>query len=95
MSNVNFAPDGILDTAIYTGEEARQLLNNPTLLKALDEIEQTATNEMVEALNPDVREQKWHLTRAVRELKKKLLAIQNAGTAAETIKSKRAKNGQK
>jgi hypothetical protein len=95
MSNVNFAPDGVLDSAIFEGESAQALLSNPTLLKALETIERDATNKMVEAENPEKREQQWFLTRAIRELKAELFAMQNKGTAAANIKTKRVKNGQK
>jgi len=95
MTVINAASDGQLDAAIYEGDNARSLLQNPLLMKALDEIEQAATNAMVEAQNPEEREAKWYMTRAIRELKKKLLVTANAGTAAKETKAKRVKNGQK
>jgi phage major head subunit gpT-like protein len=83
---------GDLDTAIYDGEQAFALLKNPAVLKALETLEAKAASEMVDALDPVVREQKWYFTRAIRELKKQLLVTQNAGAAAKETKAKRARN---
>lgn len=90
---ITAASEGQLDTAIFDGESARALLSNPVLTKALDDIEAAAINAMVEAHDEKERESKWYMTRAVRDLKKKLLVVANAGTAAKELKAKRAKNG--
>ncbi|MCI1046924.1 hypothetical protein [Caballeronia zhejiangensis] len=92
MTTIN---DGALDTAIFEGETAAQLLANPVLLKALDNIEAAAANAMIEAQNPTEREEKWYTTRAIRALRKELQKMQNGGEAARQTKAKRAKNGQK
>lgn len=93
MFNVS---EGQLDTAIFDGESARALLQNEALMKALAHIERSATEKMVQALDAESRDTHWYLTRAIIELKKQLLAMANAGTAAKEVRAKRgAKNGQK
>ncbi|MGY6156615.1 hypothetical protein [Paraburkholderia graminis] len=87
--------EGQLDTAIFDGENARALLSNETLLKAFAAIERTATEKMVTAQDITARDEQWYLTRAIRELKKQLLTVANAGTVAKETKVKRAKNEQK